>query len=149
MAGMVVVSSADKPQLRLCLLDRLDEFGRGPHLHPVDHLDVRALPHHRHQILADVVQISFHSADHGGVFRLTPATRSKGSSHLELPSFMARAAINISGTKISFCLKRSPTIIMPGTRRFSRIEPALPRLQDTAVTSRRRLLCAAHQPRPA
>ena len=38
-------------------------------------------------------------------------------------AFMALAEMSISGTKISSHLKRSPTTAMPGTSRFSMIQP--------------------------
>ncbi len=38
----------------------------------IHHAEVGALPHHRDEVLADVVQVALHRADDGGVLRLDP-----------------------------------------------------------------------------
>ena len=71
--GIVVVSSADRPtRFGRCDLHGGDELVRRDVRPEVDHLDVRAPPHHRHEVLADVVQVATDRADDGASFGLDP-----------------------------------------------------------------------------
>ena len=65
MAGMVVVISAEMPTMwAACSSHRGHEL-LGRHVAAqVDHLEAGALEHHRHQVLADVVQVALGGADH-------------------------------------------------------------------------------------
>jgi hypothetical protein len=65
MYGIVVVSSADMPEdVGLVLLERVEVFLDRIVDADVDDLEARALEHHRHQVLADVVDVALDGADH-------------------------------------------------------------------------------------
>ena len=80
----------------------------------VDHLEPRTLQHHRHQILADVVDVALDRADHD---RAGARASLPGQQRLQDSIAPVIAAdMSTSGMNISPLLKSWPTTSMPGSK---------------------------------
>ena len=107
--GIVVVRNAEKPDdVRLVLLDRLDELLRRDLHAQVDDLEAGALEHDVDQVLADVVHVTLDRPITMVPIASAPVSASSGRRICSAPT-IALPAMSISGTKKSPRSNLAPT----------------------------------------
>ncbi len=77
------------------------------------HLEAGALEHHRHEVLADVVDVALDGADHDLADPLGAPVSASSGRRISIPAFIAFAASSTSGTKRMPSRKSIPTMRMP------------------------------------
>lgn len=88
-------------------------FGRGHAVAEVDDVEALGFHHHADKVLADVVEVVLDGADDDGALFFHLVAHEEGTQ-TSVPAAIARAAMSTSGMKMSFFLKRSPMMSMPG-----------------------------------